>query len=544
MAQFYPENYPKELNPDDPEYQVFEFLRDLPDHFSVIYSKKFKGGMRSKEEAEIDFLIFDGHRNLICLEVKGGEIAYNGANSCWYQNGTRMKRSPDRQASAACHAVIDYLGGEASKVNINWALAFPNCSRPAGSGPIAEVPDDLVLDSQALLDPTAAINKVCAYNENHLRREGVSKYQASQILERLLRSMGFITKVGVRLLHDAKQLVQATEQQLEVLEDLEINPITAVMGYAGTGKTIIATEFGKRCSEKGQKVLLLFYNRMVSNTVRYGLGRDSPIECATFHSLARREIESVDEAWWAANKGKEDPDFWDMTVPLKMLEVLESKDPQYDVVIVDEGQDFKAEWFEILGRLKKSDESSRFVVLYDGNQDIFGRWTDLPWKQAAFTRKVLRKNCRNTKAIINHLNQLLPSDMVPFEKSPEGAPVEVRITAEQNAQAEALREDLGKMLKEGVQPGNMVILIDGPLKESSVSRINHVGKCKLSWMGRSYRSDSRDIQITTIESFKGLEADVVFVVLGEDDHSPEKSPAKLYTQASRARLLLYLYTLK
>jgi hypothetical protein len=540
MARMFPETFPNEVNPNDPEYQVFQMLRDLSDQFSVIYSKKFKGGKNCKEETEIDFLILDEGRNLICLEVKGGEIAYSGAESCWYQNGLRMTRSPDRQASTACHAVIDYLGKDAANLNINWALAFPNCSRPAGSGRIAEVPDELVLDSKALLDPFAAINRVCLYNETHLGREGLTRFQASQILERLLRSVGFITKIGVRLLHDAKQLVQATEQQLEILDDLELNPRTAVMGYAGTGKTIIASEFARRCSDKGQKVLLLFYNRMVANTVRYGLGRDSPIDCMTFHSLACREIESVDEMWWSVNIAKAESDFWETAVPLKMLEVLESKDPQYDTIIIDEGQDFKADWFETLVNLQKDGDDSRFVVLYDAHQDIFGRWNDLPWKQSTFTRKLLRKNCRNTKAIVTHLNQLVPSEMISFEKSPEGAPVKVWITTDQNAQAEALRSDLSQMLKEGTAPGNIVILINGPLKESSVAKIDQIGRCKLSWMGRSHRSDSRDIQITTIESFKGLEADVVLVVLGEESKLDPR-PHKLYTQTSRARLLLHLY---
>jgi hypothetical protein len=516
-------------------------LNELPEHFSVIYSKKFKGGKNSKEETEIDFLIFDGHKNLICLEVKGGEIAYSGPDRQWFQNGKEMKKAPDWQASAATKAVIEYLGPDSVKLNIGWALAFPDCSRPAGSGRIAEVPDDLILDSKALLDTKNAIARVCQYNESHFCREGVSRHQASSILERLLRSVGFLTKIGVRLLHDSKQLVQATEQQLEILEDLELNPKTAVMGYAGTGKTIIATEFAKRCSEKGQKVLLLFYNRMVANTIRFGLGRESPIECATYHSLAREVIEESYKTWWKDTIAKDDQEFWEMTVPLKMLEILESNvDPIYDTIIIDEGQDFKSEWFETVARMQKTSPDSRFVVFYDKNQDIFGRWGELPWLEGTFTRKQLRKNCRNTKAIVKHLNQLISSDMVAFEQSPEGQPVIIHSSKTKEDQVAAIRLDLEKLIKEGVSPGQIAILIDRPLQESSVSQIDRIGRCKLTWMGRSYRSDSFDIQITTIESFKGLEADVVFVVTGEE-LVQNNNHSRLYTQISRARLLTHLY---
>lgn len=536
----YPETYPHEVNQDNPEYQVFQMLREIPDYFSVIYSKKFKGAKLSKEETEIDFLIFDGKNNLICLEVKGGEIAYNGAERKWYQNGSEMKRSPDWQASSATRAVIEFLGKEAGGLNINWALAFPNCSRPAGSGRIAEVPDELILDSQTLLNPTAAIKQICDYNETHMGREGVSKYQASNILERILRSVGFITKIGVRLLHDSKQLVLATDQQLEILDDLELNSKTAVMGYAGTGKTIIATEFAKRSAEKGQKVLLLFYNRMVANTVRYGLGRDSSIECSTFHSLARHQIESIDQNWWDDNKSSEDPDFWDMIVPLKMMELLESKDPLYDAIIVDEGQDFKPEWFETLEKLLIPDEASRFVVFYDGNQDIFGRWKSLPWQPNTYTKKHLKKNCRNTKAIISYLNEIINSDMVGFEYSPAGQPVCFKKTNNSIQEAESIKNDVVTLLKEGVAPGKIVILINESLAESTVSSIQKIGPYPVEWMRKTYRSDSTAIQVTNIRNFKGLEADVVLVI-GYHHENSKLNPEILYTQASRASLILIIY---
>jgi hypothetical protein len=540
MAKFFPESFPFDADPRDPEYQLFRMLHELPEHFSVIYSKKFKGGKYSKEETEIDFLIFDGHKNLICLEVKGGEIAYSGPDRQWFQNGKEMKKAPDWQASAATKAVIEYLGPDSLKLNIGWALAFPDCSRPAGSGRIAEVPDDLILDSQVLLDPEKAIARVCHYNESHFCREGVNRYQASSILERLLRSVGFITKIGVALLHDAKQLVQATEQQLDILDDLELNPKTAVMGYAGTGKTIIATEFAKRCSEKGQKVLLLFYNRMVANTVRYGLGRDSSIECSTFHSLARNKIESIDKNWWDENKSANNPDFWDMAVPLKMLELLESKNPQYNVIIVDEGQDFKPEWFETLEKLLIPDEASRYVVFYDGNQDIFGRWKSLPWQPHAYTKKNLRKNCRNTKAIINYLNKIIPSEMVGFENSPAGQPVRFENSSSLKEESIRIRDCVESFLKEGVEPGKIVILINKSLAESSVSAIQKIGRYPVEWMGKTYRPDAPLIQVTNITNFKGLEADVILVTgIGKQEHT--KVPEMLYTQASRARLLLSIY---
>jgi superfamily I DNA and RNA helicase len=59
-------------------------------------------------------------------------------------------------------------------------------------------------------------------------------------------------------------------------------------------------------------------------------------------------------------------------------------------------------------------------------------------------------------------------------------------------------------------------------------------------MGKTYRPDSSAIQVTNIQNFKGLEADVLLVTgLGKSGYA--EAPELLYTQASRARLLLKIY---
>lgn len=537
MADLYPETFPLDPDPNDPEFHVFELLRKLPENYSVLYSKKFKGGLRSKEECEVDFIIFDGRQNLICLEVKGGEISYNPSTSKWYQNGKEMPRSPDRQASAATHAVIEFLGADGERINIGWALAFPNCTRPAGSATISEVPNDLLLDERALLDVEAAVGGIEAYLERRHARRGVKRFQAGQILAKLLRSIGFITKIGVRLIRDANQLFEVTQQQLEVLEDLEVNRRMAVMGYAGTGKTVLAQEFAKRLDARGEKVLLLFYNRMVANAVRYGFDRDSPIECATFHSLARKLIEEDDPRWWN-DHATDDDTFWSDEAPLRLLDVPDALLPKYDAVLVDEGQDFKPDWFETLERLLVNPTQSRFVVFYDENQDIFGRWNEIPWSNEA-PRKVLRRNCRNTKSIIKHLKEVYPTEMIPFEKSPIGEAVRIHNFRSMQDGLKNLKAELEHLLSEGLQPGQVVILIDTPWSDSAISKISRIRTFPVKWMGRTYRESERAIQVTNIETFKGLEA--AAVILFEGRAQSTLNPQSIYTKSSRARTLLSVF---
>ena len=201
---------------------------------------------------------------------------------------------------------------------------------------------------------------------------------AKSIVNRLTKSIGFITKVGVRIERDHQQILEATEEQYKVLEDLEINEKTVVRGFAGTGKTVLATEFAKRKEQEGKKVLFLFYNRLITKNAQRSFGRESEMNCTSFFKFAKKTIDASDPNWWNTNYRKSDDSFWEEDVSLKLVDLTVDDTDKYDVIIVDEGQDFKKDWFEFLDGLLIDSEESRFVVFYDEHQDVFGRWSDLP----------------------------------------------------------------------------------------------------------------------------------------------------------------------
>ena len=536
MAHLYPSTYPKENALGDPEFEVFEILKELPDNFHIFYSKKLVGTKGAKAETEIDFLIFDGKKTMICLEVKGGLIDYDGYTSGWSQNKKKMEKDPDRQASAACHTLINYLNNDAKNLNIGWALAFPHCSKPPHMGNASDVPDTLILDERALLKPLDAIEKVISFLAEQHKRPGLNSNQATRVIEQLIREIHFVQKVGYRLARDEKALIKATDEQMDVLADLEVNPRCIIRGGAGTGKTLMAQEYAKRRSTAGDRVLLLFYNRSICNTVRHGLGRESEIVCATYHSLARELITAEDPTWWKAQNSK-DEDFWESSVPLRLLDTDVRDSEKFDTIIIDEGQDFKADWFTNLMELLKDRQSGRFTVFYDENQDIFGRWEDVPWGKDGVPRKLLTKNCRNSKQIHDYLDQLIPGSTQSAEMCPQGDEVILHQPTDRAGEAKLVSSILSDLIGGATPPGDIVILVNSSLSESSISDLKRVGKTNLEWMSRSYRRNSRSIQITSIASFKGLEAPIV-LILGFNSNSDRN---QAYTQASRANLLLHLF---
>ncbi len=538
MARIYPEIFPGKFDQSNPEFVVYECLRKLPDSYVVLYSKRFKGGLFGKPECEIDFIISNQRDVIICLEVKGGTLAYDGAQDCWSQNGRVMERSPDRQATEATHCLLRELFREIHNANVDWALCFPQCS-VIGTSEVTSVPLSRIFDESRLAKITSELPKLEQEIRSTFGRKGMTSKEAHDLIERLTRSIGFVQILGVRLAREAEQVVQVTQEQCEVLDDLEINPRMIVHGSAGTGKTILAQEFAKRLDRKGRSVLLLFYNKGIAAKVRYAFERNSGVTVSTFSSFAKRLVEATEPDWWDAQI-KKDNDFWHITLPSRLLDIPGNKQPKYDAIIVDEGQDFKPEWYEYLQSLLAHRAEAQFCVFLDEHQDIFGHWRHFPCSPAP-AKKVLTKNCRNTKTIVEFLNRTYPTRMGSFEKSPPGVPIVERVVRNAVEEQTLLVRDIKQLVGiEQIQPGSIVVLLNSSKEQSSLAETKAIADYPLESTYGRYDPAAKRIYYSSIDIFKGLEADVVFLLLG-DGFETSEIPKALYVQGSRAKHLLYVY---
>lgn len=538
MATMYPEVFPGPWNPAVPEFAVYQILRKLPNHYHVLYSKRITGGLFGKPECEIDFIIFNGRDVVICLEVKGGTIAFNGSTRQWLQNGGVIS-DVIKQATDAMHTLHRAVSFETKNACVDWALCFPDCCLSSHNGAM-EVHPAQIIDEKALTDIEAAILKLEAHiRSKYPHRAGMSPAEVTAFISRLTRSIGFVQILGVRFAREADQILQVTTEQLDVLADLEANPRMLVQGAAGTGKTIIAQSFAKRLAEEHKEVLLLFFNRGIAKHARSAFLKESSVSVSTFSSFAKRLVEKHEPQWWEAHKDNTN-EFWNTTLPLKLMDIPPFDLPKFDAVIVDEGQDFKPEWFEFLSTVLRDPENSFFTVLLDEKQDIFGHWKSFPCLPKPF-HKVLTKNCRNTKQIVGYLNDKHPSNMVSFERSPQGAPVRERAVVNEADELKKITEDVKTLTsKEGIKPGSIVILIDAPKEESCLRGVTEIAGFKLQSTYGGHDPNARHLYYSTIDIFKGLETDVVLLCLGEIA-SVDFSRA-LYVRGSRAKHLLYVYS--
>ena len=171
MAKMYPEVFPGKPHPEDPEFVCYQILRKLPSRYRIFYSKRINGGLFGKSECEIDFVVFNGSDVLICLEVKGGLMAYDGVQRQWFQN-RRPYKDVIKQATDAAHTLIRALSHEIQNACVDWALCFPDCSLAGNSGAL-EIHPSQIIDEDALLTPRKVVlapRVACAHQIRQARR--------------------------------------------------------------------------------------------------------------------------------------------------------------------------------------------------------------------------------------------------------------------------------------------------------------------------------------------------------------------------------------
>ncbi|MHB8077302.1 DEAD/DEAH box helicase family protein [Desulfosporosinus fructosivorans] len=84
---------------------------------------------------------------------------------------------------------------------------------------------------------------------------------------------------------DDKLRIRLTNEQSSVLRTLARHKRAAIVGAAGTGKTILAAEKVRTLASIGAKVLFLCYNKALGEQIYYQLLRDQKEFLSFFHLL-------------------------------------------------------------------------------------------------------------------------------------------------------------------------------------------------------------------------------------------------------------------
>ena len=184
-----------------------------------------------------------------------------------------------------------------------------------------------------------------------------------------------------------KEINRLTCEQFNILRMLKNYPQMKISGCAGSGKTLVAMEQSIRIAKKGNRTLLLCHNPILNDNFKKAVTAYG-VNALSFTEWCSKIIESelVEEKEWTQFSEPTDDDV------TKAISISMAKKEKYDAIIVDEGQDFKRLWWDLVVCSLKDRTESTFYIFYDENQSLL---SDRCVYDGIGGPIDLSKNCRN-----------------------------------------------------------------------------------------------------------------------------------------------------
>jgi len=214
------------------------------------------------------------------------------------------------------------------------------------------------------------------------------------------KDLDFSPRLKDRIARHSYIIEQRTEAQSAIVHALKNMSRVLIEGPAGSGKTMLALEVAEAAAEaaepRGERVLLVCYGSPLAAFLR----RSKPdvpenLWVHSYHALCRRlVIESG--VMSAAEIDKNFSEFSEHATE-RAWEAADRFNPVFSTVVLDEGQDFRQDWWDLLQALVKDDAEARVRVFQDNNQKI--RWEGDAKYDDLQGPMLLDKVVRNTREI-------------------------------------------------------------------------------------------------------------------------------------------------
>ncbi len=509
--------YSNQLNPDTEsaaEQQLYEAFRDgLDNDYTVFHSVAWQSldGEGRPRDGEADFVIAHPQRGILVLEAKGGAIHYDPHADCWTSTGrhgrTHEIRAPFVQVRYSKYALQEQLQNMPNmprrRINVGHAVAFPDVV----VGEILLGPDEprqIILDATDLTDLSGWVGRALAYWRGQESQRGTAPGEEG--VQALMNLLGKVRELRPALWGDFVQerehLIRLTEQQYLILDALQRQRRAAICGCAGSGKTMLAAAKATRLALQGFRVLFTCFNKHLAADLRARLKPSVNLDIVNFHALC---YNLAHQAGVLPVK-RDDRRFFDQQLPEVLMDAADSLGICYDAVIVDEGQDFRENWWVPLQMLLRDPDDGILYVFYDDNQRLYVRHGTFPIQQPPYSLTV---NCRNTRNIHQVVVKFYEAEVSPSARGPHGRPVAV-VSYED---AQSLRPTLQNILRwlavdEHVPTDEIVVLTPRALSKDWLLQGSASEGPLLTDIWPTPRGQ---VYCTTIYDFKGLERAVVIL---------------------------------
>ena len=574
MAKIFPSIFPYDLDSPEmlklgiqTEYEIYKKLKKLSDDFEIFCGPKFikknlYGDMRDGEYS--DFIIIHKNKGILFLECKGGSITYKPDEVRWYQNKKILKKSPIKQANDGKLSLIALLKSSKynEEININsiptiHGAIFPNTPKPSNINLGTDIKSEMIIWAEDCENLNSSILNLLELNRSNKEISDEEKKTIQKILygDRLDNPFKEILKHGEHM-----QELEFDEDQRMLYDFMFSNKNLIIRGLAGTGKTILAAKKAVEESNNEKKVLVLTktvgVGRFLSLLTRTKQFKRDFLEISSIDgfisNLARKIKLTLNHPQKLEDEEKRK--HFDEYLPEMCKKIFdEHEGKKFDMLIVDEGQDFHKNWYEALKTIVKPD--GHIFFFYDPLQkQIANSMAEtLNQNKDNYPFFNLTANYRNSSAITTFLSKLINkfygSEKTNYSKMSKFDGKKPEFIAADTFD-EIIDKSKNKVLKlindEKFIGRDIAILSDQSMKPSNYNSTNSLRKnlednnlevISAREYAMPYIRENYENKITfdSIKRFKGLEKPIIILVNLDANIDSEEKMRDIYSGLSRAR---------
>lgn len=245
-----------------------------------------------------------------------------------------------------------------------------------------------------------------------------------------------------------------TAEQYGILSNLHQFKRARVDGCAGSGKTLVACEKASRLAAAGLRTLVLCHNPLLAAHMRALLASSGAV-VSSFTAFVEM-LSQIDSAPSGAEQWTIYDEPHDQSLG-RAFDLVASGYELFDAVVVDEGQDFKPEWWLLVEALLRNQDESQLYIFHDDNQSLHAGRGHYP---IAIPPVWITRNCRNAGAILAVMGRFYPNPPAADEALRQAGFVE-HAPAGGGDYGTVLRDAVGRALNLGFEPRQLLVVTLG-----------------------------------------------------------------------------------
>ena len=526
MARLYP-SLPSHSAMNLGEYAELDLLqtleRGLSSAYTLFHSVDWSRGAGAKEQhGEIDIVVLNQGGDVLLIEVKSGSVDLQSGGI--FKTYRAHVKDVKAQIGLQYGALKSRLHDAALPVHLSHLLVLPDLKVKSQT---VQWPRERIVDSEEIGHIVSRITELLGPG----LKTGDCFERVLAFFENRFRVVPDVSALAGRLQQSATRLASGLAVWVPRMQ--APSGVIRVNGTAGSGKTQLALRLLRDADAAGQKAAYICFNRPLADHMARVAPVRTPAE--SFHEFALRVVRRSGHV----------VDFSRLTSFAVIAELcaqeLAQRDPDLDLIVLDEMQDMQPEWVQtLLSRLKASGKA---VLLEDPDQQLYEDREAFDIADAVIVTS--HENFRSPRALVRLINGLhLTTVEVEALSTHEGEMPDPIVYESPEKIAPCTVKAIERCLQRGFSLEDVAVVSMRGREHSRLQCLTRLGPWTLShFTGRFDAAGTPEwspgqLRIDSVRRFKGQAASAVVLTECDFAQLDPMSRRLLFVGLTRARVHL------